>query len=67
MGKHLDRLSEYIGGGRVFSIEKNEDSTFTIWENCDHYFSEDFTAEQLRELAQEIVDLSNSVTNGEHS
>ncbi|MFA6984587.1 MAG: hypothetical protein WC213_00075 [Arenimonas sp.] len=58
MSEHLERLSRYTGGGRVFSIELNDDGTFSIWENCDNYFSEDFTAEELRELAQEIIDVS---------
>lgn len=62
MGRHLDRLGEFKDGhdGRVFSIEKNEDGTFEIWEGCDHYFSEKFTPEELRELAAEIVELSQS-------
>lgn len=58
MGKHLDRLSRYSGGGRVFEIIKNDDGTFSIWECCDNYFSEDFTADELRELAQEIIELA---------
>lgn len=62
MGKHLDRLGGDADGHpcRVFSIEKHPDGTFEIWEECDRYFSEKFTAEELRELAAEIVAVSRS-------
>lgn len=60
VGEHLERLAKDHGGGRVFSIEKNENGTFTIWENCDNYFSEDFTADELRELAQEIIEIAGT-------
>lgn len=59
MGKHLDRLGDG-NEGRVFSIVKNEDGTFEIWEGCDNYFHEKFTAEELRELGDEIIALSRS-------
>lgn len=56
MGKQLDRL----GGesGRIFSIEKLPDGTFDIREECDGYFSLRFTAEEVRELAAELVAVS---------
>lgn len=57
MGKHLDRLSNYHSG-RVFEIVKNDDGTFSIWEQCDNYFSLDFTADELIELAEEIIELA---------
>jgi len=70
MGRHLDRLSGADGAldsGRIFEITKNDDGTFAIYECCDHYFSEKFTADELRELGQEIIDIANSaaVTNGD--
>jgi hypothetical protein len=57
MGKHLDRLGD--GNSRVLDIEKLPDGNFRLWEECDHYFYVDFTAEELRELAAELVALSN--------
>ena len=62
VGKHLDRLGEYKDGhdGRVFAITKNEDGTFEITEGCDHYFSETFTTDELRELAEEIIEVSRT-------
>ena len=59
MGKHLKRLDV----NRVFNIEKDDDGIFTIWENCYNYFSEEFSGEQLRELAQEIIDLAADANN----
>lgn len=60
MGKHLDRLADGLDG-RVLSVEKLPDGNFRIWEECDHYFCLDFTPEELRELAAELV----AVTNGD--
>jgi len=54
VNKHLDRLSKY----RVFDIDKKQDGTFEIVEGCDQNFSAYFTAEELRELAAEIIALS---------
>lgn len=63
MGKHLDRLGGN-GTGRIFVIEPQPDGTFQIWEECDHYFAEEFTAEELRELANEIIELSHQGQRG---
>jgi len=61
MGKHLDRLASWASDdGRVFEIEKLEDGTFRIEECCENYFSAKFTAEELRELAEEIIEVSRS-------
>lgn len=58
MGKHLKRLSsgDDLSSGRVFDIEKLPDGKFRIYEGCDGYFYEEFTADELRELAQEIIE-----------
>lgn len=56
MGEHLDRLANVM---RVFDVEKLPNGKFRIWEECDHYFYDDFTAEELRELAAELVALTN--------
>lgn len=61
MGKQLDRLGE---NGRVFSVERLPDGRFRIGE-CDGYFYEDFTADELRELAAELVALSNGESRDE--
>lgn len=53
MPKHLNRLDD-----RVFSIEKLHDGTFKVREECDGYYSQTFTADELRELAKEIIELS---------
>lgn len=52
----LDRLSDE----RVFSIEKNEDGTFCIEEDCDNYFAVVLTPEELNRLGDEIKQLANN-------
>lgn len=47
----LDRLND----GRVFSVERTEDGTFMVGEECDRYFGEKLTAEELSALGREIV------------
>lgn len=59
VSNHLKRLADQ-STGRVFEITKNDNGTFRIEECCDNYFSLDLTAEELRELAAEIVALSRS-------
>ena len=54
VGKHLKRLED----GRIFAIEKDTNGTFMIEECCDNHFAEMFTPEELRELAQEIIELA---------
>lgn len=56
----LDRLS--FKHRRVFDIEKNQDGTFDIREMCDQYFYETFTADELRTLGEEIIELSKCST-----
>ncbi len=60
MGKHLDALKDGIDG-RVFSIKAMPDGTFRIREECDGYFAMYFTADELRELAQEIIEVAGGL------
>jgi hypothetical protein len=56
---HLFRLGSGSNSpGRVFSIFRDASGNFVIEEACDNYFCQVFTAEQLRELAAELVALS---------
>lgn len=54
--KILDRLGST--DGRVFDIEKT-DAGFEIREACDYYFVVTLTADELRQLGQELIDIAN--------
>lgn len=53
----LERLDE--NHGRVFSVSKREDGTFEVREECDGYYIEVLTADELRQLGREIIALAD--------
>lgn len=55
MSEMLDRLDNE----RIFSIYKDGDG-FIITEECDGYFEVRLKADELRRLAEEIIELSKS-------
>lgn len=52
-------MLEQMENAKVFSIRKKGDK-FIVDECCDGYFSEELTADELRRLGQEIIDLASS-------
>ena len=60
MGKLLDELSEYEGErGRIFSVEKMVDGKFRLREECDSYFVAILSADELRDLGNELIEIAN--------
>jgi hypothetical protein len=57
MQSQLERLSG--SDGRIFYIERTVDG-FEITEACDYHFSVVLTADELRQLGNEIVALADA-------
>ena len=55
--KEYSCLLEYLDDHRIFEIEK-VDAHFSITEKCDCYFCVVLTKEQLKQLGEEIIKLS---------
>lgn len=53
----LERLDE--NHGRVFSVSKLADNTFAVREECDAYYSEVLSADELRQLGRELIALAD--------
>lgn len=45
--------------GRIFDLVKTE-TGFEITEACDQYFSVDLTADELKQLGQELIALADA-------
>lgn len=52
----LERMSG--NDKRIFEIKKIGDGEFRIREECDNYFADFLTADELEQLGQEIIDLA---------
>lgn len=57
----LDRLGER--DARVVSVTKTPEGRFEVREECDGYFSETLTADELAALGRELIELSETVNN----
>jgi hypothetical protein len=53
-------LLKKLESKKVFSINKQKNGQFLIEEGCDTYYSVEFTAEELIELAKEIEQLAKT-------
>jgi hypothetical protein len=58
----MPEMLELMNEERIFKIFQ-EDGKFWVMEECDENYSVDLTADQLRQLGQEIIDLANGGTN----
>lgn len=59
-------LKEFEDGdgawGRILSVTPCADGTFEVREQCDGYFYVILTAAELRQLGNELIELSNQQT-----
>jgi hypothetical protein len=55
MGRLLDRLEE----AHVFSVDKTRDGRFNVAENCDYYYDETLTKDELLQLAEELKEMAD--------
>lgn len=52
----LDRMEKK----RVFSVSKNRNTnSFSILEECDMYYEDELTPDELRQLGQELIALAD--------
>ena len=51
----LDRMEKE----QVFSVGKHKTNSFVIQEECDQYFMQELTPDELRQLGQELIALAD--------
>ena len=51
----LDRMEK----AQVFSVGKHKTNSFVIQEECDQYFMQELTPDELRQLGQELIALAD--------
>lgn len=54
-----ESVLNYLDSERVLTITRNDDGTFNVTEHCDDFFGVDLTADELRELAAELIALAD--------
>lgn len=57
-----ETVIEAVHDARIFGIEKRSDDTFTITECCDNYYDITLTKQQLIDLANELIALTNEAS-----
>jgi hypothetical protein len=53
-------MIEKLASGRVMTIEPLGNGLWQLWEECDSYFSEVFTSQELAALGNELIALANT-------
>ncbi len=55
-----DSILEGLRKAQIFTIRKTKTGMFILEEECDNYFSIDINKSQLKDLANELLELSES-------
>lgn len=52
-------MLDILNDRSVLHVTYNSNGGFTLWEACDKYYHADLTAEQLRELGEQLIAIAN--------